>query len=135
MQEIVAGELRGCSSSFVQFWVTTLPKEDQKQILAQWNTLKGSKVVKRYKWVHNHENPSLVEEHKEEDNKKATSTQVTQGTSYDANLLPMDNSENEEKDVILVTNGHFPETPVASNVNSSIFEDKQAQDSSTNETN
>jgi len=50
-QEIIDGRLKGCSSSLVSFWIPTLSKSDQKEMLELYHSKRES-LPKKQKWVH-----------------------------------------------------------------------------------
>lgn len=49
-QEIVDGNLRGCSSSLVDFWIPTLTKAEQRQVLELYHSKR--KTPKKQIWIH-----------------------------------------------------------------------------------
>lgn len=83
-KEVLCGEIKGCSGSLTDFWITTLPKGEQKEILDIFNEYRPSKKSK--KWVHSKD---CIE--------KASETKVE-----------MEEKKLEEDE----TNEKFPETPI-----------------------
>jgi len=101
MDEIAAGEIHGCSSSMQQFWIPTMPKKDQKELIEIWNAKKGNKDVKKYKWQ-----TSSSQEQQQDKQQEASSTTTTNTTSSN------NNNNADDADAIPITNGKFPETPL-----------------------
>jgi hypothetical protein len=48
-QEIIDGNLKGCSSSLVDFWIPTLPKKERAEVLELFHSKR--KTVKKQKFV------------------------------------------------------------------------------------